>query len=251
MRRIILPLIAVAAAYCAYMTTLPAPVRRAAAVMAEDQPRATREITIPAASIYAVCLGEYDDISVARAEAARLAERGAAGCVRKNGESYAVLGAAYDTQGDAGSVCRRISREEGMDAGVIHYQADALRLRVTAVEGQLEAMEGALSLIQTIPEELNELSYRLDGGELAADTAQTLIAVMSTGAADANERLKQAAQGTSDSFCLELCYLMEELCGALELMRSERSGALEMSSAMKSAAICAQLGMADMMKQLR
>jgi hypothetical protein len=252
MRRILLPLIAVAVAYCAYLTTMPAPVTQTMTAVNDDSPRVTREITLPSRKLYAACLGRYDSETTARVEAARLTARGAAGCVRADDGEFAVLGAVYDTQGDAGSVCRRISREEGMDATVLHCAADALKLRVTAGETQLTAMENAISMLERTPSELSELSYQLDSGEMAADTARALISVMYTSAAEVATGLETAARGTSDRFCLALCHLTDEICAALEHMCApDGPEGLALSSEMKNAAISARLGVMDMMEKLR
>lgn len=252
MRRILLPLIAVALAYCAYLTTMPAPVMQAVTAAGDNSPRITREITLPARNIYAACLGRYDNEMDARIEAARLTARGAAGIVRADDGGYAVLGAMYDTQGDAGSVCRRLSREEDIDATVLVCVSAALKLRVTASETQLIAMESALSLLESIPGELNELSYQLDGGRMAADTARALISVMYTDVSNADAGLKAAARGTGDRFCLALCDLTDGLRIALEHMCApDGPDGLMLSSEMKNVAMRARLGVMDMMEILR
>lgn len=252
MRRILVPLVAVLAAYCAYLTTVPAP------DILPDEPekmvtaRITREIDLPARSFYAACLGRYGDETQARVEAARLAKRGAAGCLREDDGEFAVVGAVYESQGEAISVCRRLEANEDIGAEVLLCASDAVRIRITAGEDQIFAMEGALQAIEEICPELSALSYGLDGGDMTADTARTLLGVLKTRAAEADDGLKLAAGNTQDRFCLMLMEITGEMRSSLEFLTEDISaGNMELSSALKSTSISAMLGISDMMDNLR
>lgn len=252
MRRILLPLVAVMAAYCAYLTTVPAPdVFRGEPEKAVTA-RVTREMELPARNFYAACLGRYGNETQARVEAARLAKRGAAGWLREDGGVFAVVGAVYESQGEAVSVCRRLEANEDIGAEVLLCASDTVRIRITAGEEQISAMEGALRAMEEIYPELSALSYGLDSSDMTADTARALLGVLKTRAAEADNALVMAAGDTRDRFCLMLMEIMGEMRSSLEFLTEDFSaGNLELSSALKSTAISAMLGISDMMDNLR
>lgn len=251
-RMMILYMAAVMVSYCFYLGALPE--REAAQVSSGVVygARETCEMDFPARNFYAACLGKYENAATARIEAARLAERGAAGYIRQDGEKFCVLGAVYENQGDADSVCRRIESMNDMEAEVVLCAADALRLRVTAGEGQISTMREALAVLNEVPPEMNKLSYSLDDGSMSADTARTLTSVLYTRCVQAAENLETAAGDTEDGFCVRLMELTGALRDDLQYISSgDGPGGLTLSSAMKSVAISAMLGVSDMMDDLR
>jgi len=250
MRRIVLPLAAVAAAYCAYLTTVPPPVALPAAAAVPTE-RVTCEITLPERTYYTACLGRYDDISRARVEAARLSGRGAAGNVMEEQGTYAVVGAVYDTQGEAAYVCRRIANVENIPAEVICSTSDAVRLRVTADEAQIGAMEDVIDILEEIPGELNTLSYDVDSGAKDVSVVRTLVAVLRKRADDALSTLVAKAGDTRDSFCLGLMEAAGNLSAAMEnIVCAEGMNSLDVSSAMKNASVGAIMDISELMDNM-
>ena len=131
---------AVMVSYCFYLGALPE--REAAQVSSGVVygARETCEMDFPARNFYAACLGKYENAATARIEAARLAERGAAGYIRQDGEKFCVLGAVYENQGDADSVCRRIESMNDMEAEVVLCSAEAMWLGVMAGVGDFSGL---------------------------------------------------------------------------------------------------------------
>lgn len=248
--RIVLPIFAALIAYAAYMCSLPV-VKSGDAGRVASSSRITREITLDAECVYVACLGEYADARIARAEAARHAARGAAACVREGDGTYAVLAASYDTDGAAKSVCARISENEGISANVRVYDASAVRLRVTADEGQLSAVESALNVIKSCPETLSALAYRLDGGETDTATARSLASITKSEVSSVRLMLDANLSGTGNDFCLGVAALIENMDVALgEACASDGPSGLALSSYLKEICLETRLGMIDLMTHL-
>lgn len=250
MRRTFLCLIASIIMYGLYVYTLPADDGGAAQAAAE--PRISAQIVMPSMRLYAVALGVYDSETQARLDAARYAERGAAGCIVEIDSGWALLGTGYLSDGEAGSVCAQLRSNEGIDAQTILFSADETRVSMTATQSQASAVQNALELLSALPDELNALSRQIDNGECDAATIRSLLAIRSSEMQDALDALSLALGDTANHFCRMVETLMGDACTLLGEMCAEGVyTALALSSAMKQCALETQLGLINIMNALQ
>ena len=251
MRRTFLCLIASIIMYGLYVYTLPA-ADEGIAAQAAAEPRVSVQIAMPSVRLYAVALGVYESETQARPFAALYAGRGAAGCIVETDEGWALLGAGYSSDGDAGSVCAQLRSEEGIDARVMLFSADEVRVSMTATQSQASAVQSALEFISSLPDELSALSQQIDRGDCDAATARALLAMRCTEARGVLDGLSLALGDTADIFCRMIESLMEDTCAQLGEMCADGGPAgLGLSSLMKQCALETRLGLINMMKSLQ
>ena len=251
MRKTVLCLIMAIAMYGAYMYTLPAVTdNELAAVSGEAQ--ITAQITLPEKRLYAVSLGTYDTEDEARPDAAAYALRGAAGLIHETNDGWAILGAGYSTEGEAGSVCSQLRANEDISAQVILFDTDEVRISLTATRTQTEAITAALDMLEDMPSALMQLAAQLDGGSLNTATARTLVSVGYSDACAARDALTSALGTTADIFARLVETEIMELCDSLEIISSEAGPrGLSFSSWLKQCALETDLGIICMMDALR
>lgn len=252
MKRVYLPVLVALLAYIAYASTLPAATIEDAQAISETSTRATLVIELPVANLYCACFGAYEEAGTARVEAARYVIRGAAGYVRAEGETYLVFASAYDTEGDAQSVCTHIARDEGIDTSVYAFLAEPISVRVTATTRQLSALRTAVDALGTYPADLNALALRIDGGELDSGTARALIEVARTELTQLERELRISLADTDDRFARGVYELLNDLkTSTCAVSSNEDLKGLALSSLLKYNYIEARLDVIDFMNSLQ
>ena len=238
MRRTAIALLCCILMYSGYMYTLPASENDMPAAHAAAQPRITANITIPAISFYAVSLGSFETETEALPYAAMYSARGAAGCIVETDSGWELLGAGFFSSGEANAACRRLADDENIPARTILYGSDATRVSLTASRSQAEAITAALSLLESIPKELLQISVQVDSGKLTPDTARSLIAMRHTDVLHALETLSAELGNTADIFSRMTETGLMELEERLRIFtESEPPSGLAASSLMKQCAI--------------
>lgn len=251
MRRTFSLLIASILMYGLYIYTLPAGAD-GGATQAAAEPRVSVQLAMPSVRLYAVALGVYDSETEARPDAALYAARGAAGCIVETDGGWALLGAGYATDGDAGSVCAQLRSDEGMDAQVMLFSADEVRVSMTASRSQAETVQNALEIISSLPDELSTLSQQLDHGECDASTARALLAMRLTEVRRALDDLSPALGDTANIFCRMVESLLIDAVEQLtEICADGGPTGLALSSLMKQYALETRLGLINMMNALQ
>lgn len=250
MRRTVLCLIMAMVMYGIYMYTLPAPDPDEAA-MASGEAQISAQIVLPEKKLYAVVLGTYDTEEEARPDAAAYSLRGAAGTIYEINSGWALLGSGYDTEGEAASVCAQLRSGENIDAQVMLFSADELRVSVTATHSQTEAIRGALDILDEIPAKLMQLAAQLDDGSLNTATARTLASVELTETLAARDALTAALGTTADIFSRLTETEIMELCDTLSIIADDSGPrSLSMSSWLKQCALETSLGVIELMNTL-
>lgn len=228
------------------MYTLPAPPGDAA--MTSSGAQITTQVTLPEKKLYAVALGMYDTQSEARPYAAEYAQRGAAGVIVETGEGWALLGAGYDSEAEAGSVCAQLRANEDISAQVIMFGADEVQISLTASRVQAEAIIAALDILGSMPAELMQLASQLDRSEINAATARTLTAVALAESACTRDALISALGTTADIFSRLTETEIMELCCMLETAADgDGMRGLGLSSWLKQCALETELGIIGLM----
>ena len=238
--------------YGIYMYTLPFPDTAGTEAQAAAQTRVSARIVLPKIKLYAVSLGTYDTEEEARPDAARYSLRGAAGRIVETDTGWALLGAAYDSDADARSVCARLNSSEGIDAQVVLFTAEEVRLSVNAAVSQTEALSAALEALNTTPGELMSLSETIDSGACDAGTVRSLLNVRAGELDRLRKQLEIALGDTADIFSRMVETRIIDLCEKISSAAAENGPAgLLLSSALKQCAIDTRLDMISMMNTLR
>ena len=199
-------------------------------------PRVTSEIELPALEGWCVSMARCGTPEEARLQAAAYSARGAAGYVVRLEDAWQVLGAVYDSEGEAGRIAERLSREAGLEAGVIHLKADGLKLRITASEAQIEAVAGADAALREQARQLGQIALQLDRGELGGDAARTLCAVAATEAERAAGSLESLPG--ENRLCAALAKQLVTLAGMQQALADSGS---ETGATLSGMARCAQV----------
>lgn len=211
--------------------------------------RVTRELSFEPLALYCVQFGSFDSAEEARIEAARYVERGAAGYVCAAAEKHLVLGAGYALEADAARVAERLAQEEGIPGAVFARESARVRMRVTAGENQIAALAAADAALRTQVDQLGELAFQIDRGELRGDAARTLIAIQAAQVRDVLGTLK-AIPGENPIFSA-LTGQVEALAAALDVL-SHAGGEtdLALSGQIKYDYIQVRLGYIDFLRGL-
>jgi hypothetical protein len=220
---------------CVYLITLGGTRPSETSIPSEDGAvRVTREITFEPLAGWAVSFGEYPTAEEARIEAARYAMRGAAGYVLDDGGAYQVLAAGYFSESDARRVAENLAASEDISATVYARAAERVRLRITATEGQIAALQHCEKSLRTQVLELNELSFQLDRAEIDPDAARTLIAVAASRLDELLGDLRAIPGASENSVLSGLFSLTERLRASLFVLSTENSKtALSLSGKIK------------------
>ena len=214
-----------------------------------SEPRVTRELTLEPLAVYCVQFGRFSGAGEARVEAARYAERGAAGYVYADGAQFLTLGAGYPERSDAERVAERLREREGLAAQVFARSCDAVRLKITAPEDQIETFLRADALLRAQVNQLGELAFQIDRGEIGAEAARALVAVQ---AAEARELLAELAEIPGENAIFAgLTARVEKLSAELNVLSFENIETdLFISGKIKYNYLDARLGYIDFLRSL-
>lgn len=198
-------------------------------------PRVTREIEFAELEGFCVSLGRYDSADQARAEAAAFTDRGAAGRVWEFGGRFHILGAMYDARRQAQRVAETL--EDGISAEVIGLHAEAVRMRITAPDRQIDLIVAADGLLRDSVWQLNGIAGQLDRGEIQPESALTLCALSATEARGIWEKLS-CIPGVEDSaLCSTLMDNLTRFGDRLEDVKSDPGGSAALSGRIRLAGI--------------
>ena len=223
-----------------YVLTLSGSLEAERAELKSQGARVAREVTFAPLKLYCVSFGTCTDRENARLEAARFVPRGAAGYVYARDDGYLLLAAGYDQEAEARRVAERLAEAEQLQTDVVPFSSRQVRLRVTAAAEQIAAVIQADEALRAQAEQLEALAFRLDRGEVSADSARTLVAVQSAQLRDVLAALK-AIPG-EDAVFRGLTAQVETLGAALELIAHESGeGELVLSGRLKHQYIDAQI----------
>lgn len=193
-----------------YMITLSVPSEEAAEDVSAGV-RVTREIDLQSLTVYFADMGVYPDEWLARTTAAEYAGRGAAAVVYEGADGFHVLGAGYALEADARRIAARLSQQESVEARVLSLSAPKRSLRVTAPEGDVEAIADADRTLRAQLNQLNTLALQVDRGEVSASSARTLAKVAASEVRSAWKRLEEIDGGADQPVCAGLTAILVRL----------------------------------------
>ena len=217
---------------------------------AEPGVQVTEEIAFAPLEVYCLQFASCASAEEARVEAARFVERGAAGYVHPANGKYLVLGAGYAYAADAERVTERLQEAEQLAGEVYALAAPQVRLRVTAGENQIASVVAADALMRTEVDQLGEMAFQIDRGELRPDAARTLIAVQASQARELLADLKAIPGG--NSIFAGLTEQVERFAAALDVLAHESAASdLALSGKIKYNYLSARLGYIDFLRRLK
>ena len=207
---------------------------------ARDGARVSREIALPARTLYALQLGAFTQENAANQLAQEFSARGAAGCVCRDGDAYRVLAAAYPTRAEAQAVQTRLNAQN--ISTYIHPCAqEGMTLRAGGTAAQVEAFSDALSYLTSLDGKLYTLSCALDARQLAAAEARDALLSEAVTSAALCERLLSAFGASMTAPLSALADTLRAVADTAETVRAD-AGAARIGAALKRGQLAAFLG---------
>ena len=198
-----------------------------------DETPASRQITLPARSWYAIQLGAFDGEDSALAQAETYRARGAAGYVRKDSR-YRVLAALYSTREEAQTVRQQLQSQHDIDSYVYEIVLPEIVLNVDGMAGQLDALEAGLQFLHTAVEKFCAVSVSMDRQDLVVEQELTRLAEIASQADTLRTVMMQRFASVSYPAVNGLTGLFQEV-GASSALVAETSlkGTVAMAGQMK------------------
>lgn len=131
-----------------------------------DRTQETREVTLLEETWYAIQTGIFSTANAAEEKAQAYTSRGAPGVVVQEGEKWRVFIACYGTEGEASAVRTRLQERQEVDTYLYAWRCPELRLRLTGMAGQLDAVEAGFTLFTSTSSALREAAIELDAAQL-------------------------------------------------------------------------------------
>ena len=124
------------------------------------------QFSIEANTVYALQVGVFDEEANAEEMAQTLKDKGGAGYIIQDGDSYRVIISAYRTEAEAENVKTRLAEEQKLDSKLYNITTEQINVELSAPEEYLAQLEDAIEESADIHEALLELSLSYDKGDL-------------------------------------------------------------------------------------
>lgn len=175
-------------------TAEPAFVQTPAALIDSD---ATREMTLPEKTFYALQIGVYADEENAKAQSSALKKIGAAGYILKDGERFRVLASAYQDKESAAKVADQLTRE-GIESRIYTIVRTRRTFKITGNAGQIEAVYRAVERTDALLESFYNAFLAFDRDKQSVTDAITALHAIKTETETLHEAVVQvnAADGS-------------------------------------------------------
>ncbi len=140
-----------------------------------DKTQETREVTLAAETWYAIQTGVFSTEDAANQKAEAYTSRGAPGTVIRDGEKWRVFIACYPAETDAAAVRTRLEQNQRVETYLYAWQCPELRLRLTGMAGQLDAVEAGFTMMTSTAAALRDAATALDAGEYTTQDAAAAV----------------------------------------------------------------------------
>lgn len=140
-----------------------------------DRTAQTREVTLPEESWYAIQTGIFSTADAAEEKAGAYTSRGAPGVVVQDGEKWRVFIACYGAESDASAVRTRLQERQEVDTYLYVWRCPELRLRLSGMAGQLDAVEAGFTLLTSTAAALRDMAVELDAAQVTHAEALTQV----------------------------------------------------------------------------
>ena len=169
-----------------------------------DRTAVTREVTLAEEVWYAIQTGVFSAPEAAEDKADDYAERGAPGTVVQQEGKWRVFIACYGREEDAQAVRTRLGEMQRVETYLYRWSCPQLRLRLSGMAGQLDAVEAGLTLMMGAAARLRDTATLLDAAQLTAQEAAGVIS-------DLNGQIALWSQTARDRFGASPPPLVEQL----------------------------------------
>ena len=210
-------------------------------------PRVTREIEFAKLEGWCVSLGAWDSADQARAEAANYVDRGAAGRVHMIDGRWHALGAMFDSRKQAEAMAATLT---DIPAGVVPLRAEAVRMRITAPDRQIDLIVAADGLLRDGAWQLSTLARQLDRGEIQPEAALTLCALSGSEADGLREKLQNIPGAEDNRLCAALMEALKGMSEALSEVRGSGKTGAALSGLIRLAGIDTFISLMDLQTSL-
>lgn len=140
-----------------------------------DKTVESREVTLPAQTWYAIQTGVFSTQEAATQKADAYTSRGAPGTVVRQGEKWRVFIACYGTESEASAVRTRLETNQKVDTYLYAWTCPELRLRLTGMVGQLDAVEAGFTLLTSAAGTMRDTAMLLDAAQLTTQEAASAV----------------------------------------------------------------------------
>ena len=210
-------------------------------------PRVTREIEFARLEGWFVSLGAWDSEDQALAEAADFTHRGAAGRVYPIDGRWHVLGALYGARREAARTADTLS---DIPARVVEMTAEAVRMRITAPDRQIDLIVAADGLLRDGVWQVCNIARQLDRGEVQSEAALTLCALSASEADKLSEKLHNIPGADENRLCAALIGALNGFSGELAEVRNSGAAGAALSGLIRRVGIDAFLNLRDLQTSL-
>ncbi len=143
-----------------------------------DRTVETREVTLPEESWYAIQTGVFSTEEAAQQKAGAYTQRGAPGTVVQDGVKWRVFIACYGAEEEAANVRTRLEENQKVETYLYAWKCPELRLRLTGMAGQLDAVEAGFTLLTSTAAALRDTAKELDAAQLTIQEAANAAAAL-------------------------------------------------------------------------
>ncbi len=161
--------------FMAQHLALPSPTPVSAAF---DRTVETREVALAEETWYAIQTGVFSTQEAAREKADAYTDRGAPGVVVQEGEKWRVFIACYGKEEEASAVRTRLGETQRVDTYLYAWTCPELRLRLTGMAGQLDAVEAGFTLLSSTAAALRDTAISLDAAQLTSAEAAAAVSAL-------------------------------------------------------------------------
>lgn len=140
-----------------------------------DRTADSREITLLEETWYAIQTGIFSSADAAAEKAEAYTSRGAPGIVVQEGEKWRVFIACYGSESDASAVRTRLHDRQEVDTYLYAWRCPELKLRLTGMAGQIDAVEAGFTLLTSTAAALRDAAIELDAGQMTHAEAMAEI----------------------------------------------------------------------------
>ena len=157
------------------------------------------------------------------------------------------LGAMFDTRRQAEAMAATLT---DIPAGVVPLRAEAVRMRITAPDRQIDLIVAADGMLRDGAWQLSTLARQLDRGEIQPEAAMKLCA-LSGSEADGLRKKLQAIPGAEDNrLCAALMDALKGMSEALSEVRSSGKTGAALSGLIRLAGIDTFITLMDLQASL-
>lgn len=155
-----------------------------------DETIEERELSLPAATWFALQLGAFENEQAAHEMAEQFMRRGAAGYVWEDGR-YRTLAALYSNKEDAQRIREQLELKHAIESYLYQIDLPAVGLRVRGMRGQLEILEAAFVHSHDLIVQLQEAGVSMDRQEMNAEEVRQELASLQEQIRLVSLRMKQ------------------------------------------------------------